>query len=52
MACNCGNKRKGSVNHFSTEQQAKIARERGIGVVTSAGSKQTPAPKTATANQN
>lgn len=38
MGCNCGAKKKGTVNHFSTEQQAAIARERGVGVMTSAGS--------------
>lgn len=41
MACNCGAKKKGSVNYFSTEQQAAIARQRG-GVVTTAKSRQTP----------
>lgn len=39
MGCNCG-KKKGTVNYFSTEQQARIARERGVGVMTSAGSSQ------------
>lgn len=43
MACNCGSKKKGIVNHFSTEQQAAIARQRGgVGVVTSAKSTQKP----------
>lgn len=43
MGCNCGAKKKGTVNHFSTEQQAAIARERGgVGVVTSAKSVQKP----------
>lgn len=38
MACNCG-KKKGAVNYFTTEQQAKIARERGgVGVKTTATS--------------
>jgi hypothetical protein len=37
MGCNCGKKKvNGTVNHFSTEQQARIARERGVGVTTSA----------------
>lgn len=40
------------MNHFSTEQQAQIARERGGVVVTTAKSVQTPAPKNAPANQN
>lgn len=35
--CACGKKKtNGSVRHFSTEQQARIARERGVGVTTSA----------------
>jgi len=40
MACNCGSKKKGTINHFSTEQQAAIARERGGVVVTTAKSQQ------------
>lgn len=42
--CNCGSKKKGQINHFSTEDQARIARERG-GVVMTARSTQA-APKT------
>lgn len=43
MGCNCGAKKKGTVNHFSTEQQAAIARERGgVGVVMTAKSAQKP----------
>lgn len=44
MGCNCGSKAKGKVNHFSTEDQARIARERGGVVVTTAKSKQTTPP--------
>jgi hypothetical protein len=43
MGCNCGSKAKGKINHFSTEDQARIARERGGVVVTTAKSAQTPA---------
>lgn len=40
--CNCG--KKGKVNYFSTEEQAKIAKARGTGgVITSAGSSRKPA---------
>ena len=47
--CACGSKKKGTINHFSTEDQARIARERGGVVITSAKSKQqAPAP----VNQN
>lgn len=47
MGCNCGSKAKGTINHFSTEDQARIARERGGVVVTTAKSTQGPkaAPK-------
>jgi hypothetical protein len=48
MGCNCGSKKKGTINHFSTEQQAAIARQRG-GVVMTAKSSQT-AEKSATAD--
>lgn len=44
MGCNCGSKAKGKVNHFSTEDQARIARERGGVVVTTAKAKQTAQP--------
>lgn len=45
MGCNCGSKKKGTINHFSTEDQARIARERGGVVVTTARSQQAaPAP--------
>ena len=37
MGCNCG-KKKGSVSVFSTEEQARIAKERNVRVLTSAGS--------------
>lgn len=37
MGCNCG-KKKGSVSVFSTEEQARIAKSRGLKVQTSAGS--------------
>lgn len=37
MGCNCG-KKKGGVSVFSTEEQTRIARERNISVMTSAGS--------------
>jgi hypothetical protein len=36
MGCNCG-KKKGGVSVFSTEEQARIARERNVKVVTAAG---------------
>lgn len=38
--CNCGSKKKGTINHFSTEDQARIARERGGVVITTAKSQQ------------
>lgn len=47
--CNCGSKKKGSVSVFSTEEQARIARERGGVVVTTAKSTQT-APATTSQN--
>lgn len=51
--CNCGSKKKGTINHFSTEDQARIARERGGVVVTTARSKQSaPAPAEAVPAQN
>lgn len=51
MGCNCGRK-NGTINYFSTEQQAKIARERG-GVVTSAKSRQVPpTQETSAAKEN
>lgn len=37
MGCNCG-KKKGGVSVFSTEEQARIAKERNVRVLTSAGS--------------
>jgi hypothetical protein len=37
MGCNCG-KKKGSVSVFSTEEQARIAKDRNVRVLTSAGS--------------
>lgn len=37
MGCNCG-KKKGSISVFSTEEQARIAKQRGVKVQTSAGS--------------
>jgi hypothetical protein len=40
MGCNCGSKKKGTINHFSTEQQAAIARQRGGVVMTTAKSTQ------------
>lgn len=40
MGCNCGAKKKGTINHFSTEDQARIARERGGVVITTAKSTQ------------
>lgn len=49
MACNCG-KKKGTINHFSTEQQAAMARQRG-GVVMTAKSTQ-KAPEVAAAPEN
>lgn len=49
MGCNCGSKKKGTINHFSTEDQARIARERGGVVVTTAKSQQ-KAPQPATQN--
>lgn len=43
--CACGSKTKGKINHFSTEDQARIARERGGVVITTAKSQQqAPAP--------
>lgn len=48
MGCNCG-KKKGSVSVFSTEEQARIARERNVRVLTSAGSSR--GKKTDTENQ-
>jgi hypothetical protein len=50
MGCNCGSKPKGTINYFSTEQQARIARERG-GVVTTAKSTQ-QAPKSAKSTES
>lgn len=44
MGCNCGTKKKGTVNHFSTEQQAAIARERGGVVITAKSEQKAPAP--------
>lgn len=49
MGCNCGSKAKGKINHFSTEDQARIARERGGVVVTTAKSTQST-PKATTQN--
>lgn len=49
--CNCGSKAKGKINHFSTEDQARIARERGGVVVTTARSKQS-APEQPVPAQN
>lgn len=49
MGCNCGSKAKGKINHFSTEDQARIARERGGVVITTAKSAQ---KATAPAAQN
>jgi hypothetical protein len=37
MGCNCG-KKKGGVSVFSTEEQARIAKQRNVTVKTSAGS--------------
>lgn len=37
MGCNCG-KKKGQISVFSTEEQARIAKARGVKVQTSAGS--------------
>lgn len=37
MGCGCG-KKKGAVSVFSTEEQARIAKSRGLKVQTSAGS--------------
>lgn len=37
MGCNCG-KKKGQISVFSTEEQARIAKSRGLKVQTSAGS--------------
>lgn len=37
MGCGCG-KKKGSISVFSTEEQARIAKARGVKVQTSAGS--------------
>jgi hypothetical protein len=37
MSCNCG-KKKGATSVFSTEEQARIAKERNVRVLTSAGS--------------
>lgn len=52
MGCNCGSKAKGTVNHFSTEDQARIARERGGVVVTTAKSTQTKTAPATTGAQN
>jgi len=37
MGCACG-KKKGSISVFSTEEQARIAKQRNVKVQTSAGS--------------
>jgi len=37
MGCGCG-KKKGSISVFSTEEQARIAKQRGVKVQTTAGS--------------
>lgn len=37
MGCACG-KKKGSISVFSTEEQARIAKSRGVKVQTTAGS--------------
>lgn len=50
--CNCGSKKKGTINHFSTEDQARIARERGGVVITAKSTQTAPAPVKATAAQN
>jgi hypothetical protein len=41
MGCNCGKKKvNGQTRVFSTEEQARMARERAVRVLTSAGSSQ------------
>lgn len=52
MGCGCG-KKKGAVSVFSTEEQSRIARERQVRVLTSAGSSngRKPADRNST-NQN
>ena len=50
MGCNCG-KKKGSVSVFSTEEQARIAKERSVRVLTSAGSSNGKKAQTSTENQ-
>jgi hypothetical protein len=47
MGCNCG-KKKGSVSVFSTEEQARIAKQRNVTVKTSAGSSNGSKTKTVT----
>ena len=45
MGCNCGSKNKGTINHFSTEDQARIARERGgVVIMTAKSTQKTTAP--------
>lgn len=50
--CNCGSKKKGTINHFSTEQQAAIARQRGGVVMTAKATQAAPTPAKVPAEQN
>lgn len=50
--CNCGSKKKGTINHFSTEDQARIARERGGVVITAKSTQTAPKPVQAAPVQN
>jgi hypothetical protein len=49
MGCNCG-KKKGGVSVFSTEEQARIAKQRNVTVMTSAGSSNGSKTKTKTSD--
>jgi hypothetical protein len=49
MGCDCG-KKKGAVSVFSTEEQSRIAKERSVRVLTSAGSSNGKKTKTTGTN--
>ena len=51
MGCNCGKKKNGAVSVFSTEEQARIAKERNVRVLTSAKSRQGKSTENKTENQ-
>lgn len=51
MGCACG-KKKGQISVFSTEEQARIAKSRGLKVKTTAGSSNGQRPDWNTANTN